>query len=216
MAADTDRHVVEFPLWDGQDTGFASWRTVIFSRWPVSGLPPCFEDAADYNRRVQRLQDAGLIVDTGQVYWQARLSPRFPTIEVRCSDVQLTADEAIMLAGIIRALVETALREAAAGAPALTHEPELLRAAMWHAARHGLRDTLVGLGATLQPAAAVLHQLLRHISPALDASGDTRQVTALVRRLLRDGTGADRQLTALAEGGLQAVTDLIGVGSTVP
>lgn len=110
MAADTDRHVVEFPLWDGQDTGFASWRTVIFSRWPVSGLPPCFEDAADYNRRVQRLQDAGLIVDTGQVYWQARLSPRFPTIEVRCSDVQLTADEAIMLAGIIRALVETALR----------------------------------------------------------------------------------------------------------
>ncbi|MGW6731461.1 carboxylate-amine ligase [Streptomyces sp. NPDC055013] len=204
------------PLWDGQDTGFASWRTVIFSRWPVSGLPPCFEDAADYNRRVERLQDAGLIVDSGQVYWQARLSPRFPTIEVRCSDVQLTADEAVMLAGIIRALVETALREAAAGAPALTLEPELLRAAMWHAARHGLSDTLVGLGGTLQPASAVLHQLLSHISPALDASGDTRQVTALVRRLLRDGTGADRQRTALADGGIEAVTDLIGVRSTVP
>ena len=204
------------PLWDGQDTGFASWRTVIFSRWPVSGMPPYFKDAADYDRRLQRLLDAGLIVDTGQVYWQVRLSPRYPTVEIRCADVQLSADEAVMLAGIIRALVKTALAETAAGAPAPDHAPELLRAAMWHAARHGLCDTLVDPGGTSQPARDVLHQLLRYVAPALDASDDTRQVTALTHRLLRDGTGAERQRAALADGGLQAVTDLIGVRSTSP
>lgn len=204
------------PLWDGQDTGFASWRTVIFGRWPVSGLPPLFADAADYDRRVQRLLDAGLLADTGQVYWQARLSPRYPTVEIRCSDVQLSADEAVMLAGIIRALVKTALAETAAGAPIPDHDPELLRAAMWHAARHGLCGNLVDPGGKSQPARDVLHQLLRYVTPALDASGDTRQVTALLHRLLRNGTGAERQRAALADGGLQAVTDLICVRSTVP
>jgi carboxylate-amine ligase len=204
------------PLWDGHDTGFASWRTVVFSRWPVSGMPPSFQDAADYERRVKRLQDAGLIADTGQLYWQARLSPRYPTIEVRCSDVQLGADEAVMLAGLIRALVETSLTESAAGVPALDHDPELLQAAMWHAARHGLGDTLVDPGGTLRGARDVVDQLLDHVARALDASGDARQVTALVERLLHNGTGADRQRVALEEDGLQAVTDLISVRSAVP
>ncbi|MEV5435348.1 glutamate--cysteine ligase [Streptomyces sp. NPDC052682] len=204
------------PLWDGHDTGFASWRTVIFSRWPVSGMPPSFQDVADYDRRVRRLLDAGMIADTGQLYWQARLSPRYPTVEVRCPDVQLGADEAVMLAGIIRALVDTALAETTAGAPAIECAPELLQAAMWHAARHGLGDTLVDPGGTSQRAGDVLYELLRYVAPALDASGDTRQVTALVHRLLQNGTGADRQRAALAEGGLRAVTDLVGVQSTAP
>ncbi|EFL36879.1 carboxylate-amine ligase [Streptomyces viridochromogenes DSM 40736] len=197
------------PLWDGGDTGFASWRTVVFGRWPVSGMPPYFHDAADYDLRVQRLLDAGLISDTGQLYWQARLSPRYPTVEVRCFDVQLSADEAVMLAAVTRALVETALAETAAGARAPDFTPELLQAAMWHAARHGLGDTLVGPGGATHRAGDVLYELLRHVSPALDASGDSRQVTSLIHRLLRNGTGADRQRAALARGGLRAVTDLV-------
>ncbi|MEU0672194.1 glutamate--cysteine ligase [Streptomyces sp. NPDC006172] len=204
------------PLWDGHDTGFASWRTVIFSRWPVSGVPPFFHDAADYDRRVQRLQDSGLISDSGQLYWQARLSDRYPTLEVRCLDVQLRADDAVMFAGIVRALTETALVEAAAGAPAPDCAPELLQAAMWHAARHGLSDALIDPGGGRARAGDVLYELVRRIAPALEAAGDTREVTALIHRLLQEGTGADRQRTALAAGGLRAVTDLISVESTTP
>ncbi|MEU2284541.1 glutamate--cysteine ligase [Streptomyces sp. NPDC013178] len=204
------------PLWDGHDTGFASWRTVIFSRWPVSGMPPSFRDAAEHDRRVQRLLEAGLIADTRQLYWQARLSPRYPTVEVRCLDVQLRADEAVMFAGIIRALVETALAETAVGAPTPDCAPELLQATMWHAARHGLGDRLVDPGGTPRRAGDVLYELLRHVAPALDASGDTREVTALIHRLLRNGTGADRQRAALTKGGLRAVTDLISAQSTMP
>lgn len=197
------------PLWDGHDTGFASWRTVIFGRWPVTGVPPHFLDEADYNRRVHRLLESGLIADTGQLYWQARLSERYPTIEVRCLDVQLRVDDAVMLAGLVRALVETALTAATSGAPAPDCDPELLQAGMWHAARHGLSDTLIDPAGSRCRTGDVLFRLLRVVAPALDASGDTRQVTALVHRLRRDGTGADRQRAALAAGGLGAAVRLI-------
>jgi carboxylate-amine ligase len=204
------------PLWDGHDTGFASWRTVIFGRWPVSGVPPAFQDAADYDRRVRRLLDGGLISDAGQLYWQARVSERYPTIEVRCLDVQLRVDDAVMFAGIIRGLVETALAEESARAPEPDCAPELLQAGMWYAARHGLGDTLIGPGGDRGRAGDVVCELLGHIAVALDAAGDTRQVTALVHRLLQDGTGADRQRGALAQGGLRAVTELISCESTMP
>ncbi|MFF5253101.1 glutamate--cysteine ligase [Streptomyces leeuwenhoekii] len=206
------------PLWDGHDTGFASWRTVIFGRWPVSGMPPHFHDAADYDRRIRHLLESGVVADTGQLYWQARLSERYPTIEVRCPDVQLRVDDAVMLAGIIRALVDTVLAEAEAGAPAPEPEcaPELLQAAMWHAARHGMSATLIGPDGRPRPAGDVVHQLLRHLTPALEASGDVRQVTALAQRLLRYGTGADRQRAALASGGLRAAVDLITGESVTP
>ncbi|MGV9275032.1 carboxylate-amine ligase [Streptomyces griseosporeus] len=204
------------PLWDGHDTGFASWRTVIFSRWPVSGMPPRFADIADHDRRVQQLLDSGLISDTGQLYWQARLSARYPTIEVRCLDVQLRADDAVMLTGLVRALVETALAEAAAGAPALDCDQELLQAAMWHAARHGLSSTLIDPAGRQRRAGEMLYELLSHVAPALDASGDNRQVTALVHRLLQSGTGADRQRAALTAGGPRAVVRLLLDQSTTP
>ncbi|MFI5980036.1 glutamate--cysteine ligase [Streptomyces sp. NPDC051555] len=204
------------PVWEGRDTGFASWRTIVFGRWPVSGPPPAFADAADYERRLEALVAAGVIADRGQVYWQARLSDRYPTVEVRCLDVQLRADDAVMLAGIVRALVATAIAEEEAGAPSATLDPELLQAGTWHAARYGLNGTLTDRDGRPHSSGDTLCSLLRHITPALEAAGDLRQVSALIHRLLREGTPADRQRRALAEAGLPGLIDLItaaGAGS---
>ena len=197
------------PLWDGKDTGFATWRTLIFDRWPVSGVPPSFADDADYDRRVQRLLATGVITDTGQLYWQARLSERYPTIEVRCFDVQLGPDEAVMFAGLTRALVQRAVWDSAAGEPRPEPEPELLKAAMWQAARHGLSGSLIAPDGAQHRAGDVVYRLMRHVGPALESAGDTREVQALVHRLLREGTGADRQRQALARGGIAAVTAVV-------
>ncbi|CAM5293508.1 putative glutamate--cysteine ligase 2 [Streptomyces avidinii] len=197
------------PLWDGRDTGFASWRTIVFGRWPVSGPPPRFDGLADYEARLEALVASGVIADRGQVYWQARLSDRYPTIEVRCLDVQLRADDAVMLAGIVRALVATALAEEKAGAPPALLAPELLHAGTWHAARHGLNGTLVDPLGRPQSSGDVLYGLLRHITPALEDAGDLRGVSALVHRLLQVGTPADRQRQALAEAGLPGLIDLV-------
>ncbi|MFV6030534.1 carboxylate-amine ligase [Streptomyces sp. NPDC056264] len=201
---------VNSPLWDGRDTGFASWRTIVFGRWPVSGAPPHFDDLCAYESRLEALVASGVIADRGQVYWQARLSDRYPTVEVRCLDVQLRAEDAVMLAGIVRGLVATAIAEEKAGMPLpAVAPPELARAADWHAARHGLDVTLLDpLGCPL-PSGDALHALLRYIAPALEDAGDLRGVSGLVHRLLRVGTPADRQRRALAEAGLPGLMDLV-------
>ncbi|MET9512496.1 glutamate--cysteine ligase [Streptomyces flavidovirens] len=203
------------PLWDGHDTGFASWRTMIFGRWPVSGPPPYFVDLADHEHRVQNLLSSGIISDTGQIYWQARLSGRYPTVEVRCMDVQLRADDAVMFAGIVRALVATAIRDEKAGTPPPQCSPELLQGANWLAARHGIGGSLVTPSGDRRSAGDVLHQLMEHITPALEEAGDMREVGSLVHRLLRQGTPADRQRRALDQG-LPALIDLITTQSTAP
>ncbi|MEU6388039.1 glutamate--cysteine ligase [Streptomyces sp. NPDC046939] len=197
------------PFWDGKDTGFASWRTVIFGRWPVSGPPPRFASLADHDDRIEALLNTGIIKDTGQLYWQARLSERYPTIEIRCADVQLRADTAVMFAGLVRALVATALREHKEDAPVPECPHEMLQAMNWHAARHGLSGRLMDPSGRSREAGDVLCMLLDHLAPALEEAGDTREVTSLVHRLLREGTPADRQRRALTMGGLPALTELI-------
>ncbi|WP_326598026.1 carboxylate-amine ligase [Streptomyces sp. NBC_01803] len=203
------------PLADGRETGFASWRTLVFGRWPVSGPPPVFAGAEDYERRVAALLASGVVRGRNQLYWQARLSDRYPTLEVRAVDVQLRVDEAVMFAGLARALVVTALREGAAGVPVPGVPQELLLAVGWGAARWGLDgEVLDPVGGRVRPVAEVVGTLLAYVGPALAAAGDLERVTGSVRRLLREGTGAGRQRRALAAGGAGALVDLL-TGSPV-
>lgn len=198
------------PFWQGQDTGFSSWRTVVFGRWPVSGSPPFVADAADYDERVEALTATGVIPDRKQLYWLARLSERYPTLEVRAPDVQLDVEDAVTIAGLARALVSTAIREAQHAERALDPPASVMHAAEWHAARHGLSGTLVDpRHGTQADAADVVRALLDHTSAALKESGDAEQVAAGVRRFLDKGTGADRQRAAEREGGMAAVLALI-------
>ncbi|MER6301712.1 glutamate--cysteine ligase [Kitasatospora sp. NPDC001539] len=194
------------PFWHGGDTGFASWRTVVFDRWPVSGPPPEFADAADYDRRINTLVERGLIADTGQIYWQARLSERYPTVEVRAMDVQLTVDEAVLVAGLVRALCASTL----GGAETPPSEPEFIRAAGWYAARHGttgvLHDPVTGRPV---PARQATGSLVARVDEALAATGDRDRAACLLGRLHRDGNGAVRQRRALRREGRASVIGLI-------
>jgi carboxylate-amine ligase len=198
------------PFWEGRDTGFASWRTVVFDRWPASGCPPRTADAEEYEQAVRALLATGVVPDRKQLYWHARLSESYPTLEIRATDVQLDVDSAVTLAGIARGLVATALDEAARGVPALDPPDGVLTAANWHAARHGLSDTLVDPRAgTPAPAKDVVAALLDHIAPALRVHGDLDQVTEGAGRFLAAGTGATRQRTALTTDGVDGLLDLI-------
>lgn len=205
------------PFWEGQDTGFASWRTVVFGRWPISGSPPFFTGAAHYEELVASLLATGVVSERRQLYWHARLSEDYPTLEVRAPDVQLDVESAVTLAGLTRALVVTALREEGRDLLALNPSPEILQAAGWHAARRGLSADLVDpRTATSAPAATVVAALLDHLTPALGELGDVDRVTSGVQRLLDQGTGAARQRAALAKGGTEALLDLIAPQPTQP
>ncbi|WP_329372773.1 glutamate--cysteine ligase [Streptomyces sp. NBC_00669] len=198
------------PFWEGRDTGFASWRTVVFGRWPVSGPPPFFSGAAHYEERVAALLATGVVADRHQLYWHARLSDEYPTLEVRAPDVQLDVESAVTIAGMARGLVATALREGRRGARPLDPPASVLQAAGWHAARRGLSADLVDpRTATPSSAAEVVGSLLERIAPALKEFGDAGRVNAGAQRLIRNGTGAARQRAAFARGGMDSLVDLI-------
>jgi carboxylate-amine ligase len=182
------------PIADGHDTGWASWRYTIQSRWPTAVPPAVWPDAAAYDTAVRRLIGRRAALDEGSVYFLARLSPRYPTVEVRVADVCLDAGTAVLLAGLIRALVATALAEARRGTPVAAAPAGQVAAALAAAARQGLA------GAGIDPftgqavdAATLRSRLLDHVHPALSDHGDTETIIRLLHRLDQRGTGADRQ-----------------------
>jgi carboxylate-amine ligase len=203
------------PFWDTHDTGFASYRSVLWGRWPSAALPEAFADAAEYDAVTQLLTDSGAILDMGQVYWDARLSVEHPTLEFRVSDVCLSVEEAVLQAGLCRALVRTCRQRVREAAPAPAIRPELLRAAKWRAARFGLEDELFDpVRRILQPPRELYDDLLRELDDALAVDGDREQVAELLDRTLCAGSGAARQRAAYAASGRLADTvDLIAVGT---
>ncbi|WP_072314602.1 carboxylate-amine ligase [Agrococcus sp. Marseille-P2731] len=188
------------PCFEGADTGFASWRTIVGRRFTTASVPPIFADAADYERRVRALVGIGTTLDTASIYWMMRLAERYPTVELRAFDAQLSADETVAAALLSRALVEVAAAGQLPHHEASAHA-ELVDGAVWHAARHGLEGELVDpTTAELAPAWSVIDRMLELVAPALAAAGDEERVRAVIERTRAEGNGAVRQRAALADG----------------
>lgn len=184
------------PFWQGKDTGYASWRTQEWQRWPSAGPTEIFGSQASYEQLADALVSSGLI-DRGMLYFDARPSEHLPTLEVRVADVCLAVPDAVLLATLTRALVGTAAAEWAAGQPPVPARTELLRLAQWRASRTGLTGDLIDV--TRQrpvPARALLDRLVDHVGAELDRTGDTALVTDGLDRIFRDGTGAEQQRAA--------------------
>ncbi|WP_317441573.1 glutamate--cysteine ligase [Streptomyces collinus] len=179
------------PFWQGRDSGYASYRSRVWNRWPSAGPTELFGSAERYHRRVADMVATGAVLDEGMVYFDARLSARYPTVEIRVADVCLDAETAVLIATLCRALVETAARDWRAGRPAPGPGVSLLRLADWQAARYGIEENLLD-PATMRPVPAerVLRALLEHAADALTASGDAERAEQGVRALLREGNGA--------------------------
>ena len=190
---------VNSPIAGGRDTAWASCRYPAWSRWPTASVRGVWPDAAAYDAAVRRLIGRGAALDEQGIYFPARLSPRYPTVEVRVADVCLDAGTAVLLAGLIRALVATALAEAVQDTPLPAAPASWVNAALAAAARHGLAGPAVDpfTGRTADARSAV-SRLTDHVYPALSDHGDAQTITGLLRRLDQQGTGADRQRALFA------------------
>ncbi|NKE58638.1 YbdK family carboxylate-amine ligase [Lentzea sp. PSKA42] len=202
------------PYWLDADTGYSSWRYVVWNRWPTSGAPPHFDSAAEYYSAREEIVASGAAMDAGMLYWDVRLSAQHPTLELRVSDVAPTVEEAVLLAALVRGIAATAL---SSGSAPVKVPPHLLKVAMWRAARDGLAgfgiDPVTGAPT---PASTIAASLLRWVRPALEFAGDYQMVTDGIDRLLLDGTGAARQRRAFARRG--RLDDVVGflVAQTSP
>src|SRR3954454_21762586 len=189
------------PFWNGQDTGYASIRSIIWRRWPSSGSPGRLSSAAEYDQLVADLIGSGVIADAKMAYFDVRPSSHAPTLELRVCDACPLVDDAVLIAGLFRALVRAAEDDVVAGRPFRPAPPPLHRAAVWQAARGGLTRELLD-GATAprpRPAAEVVRGLVDRLRPQLEELGDLDAVTELTETVLARGNSADRQRAAFTE-----------------
>jgi glutamate---cysteine ligase / carboxylate-amine ligase len=182
------------PFSDGRDTGYASYRSQLWARWPSSGPTDVFRTPEAYASVVRSMVESGVLLDDGMVYFDARLSHRYPTVEIRVADVCADLEDTLVVAGVCRALVETGARSAERGEPPSPVPTSLLRLATWRAGHDGVDGVLVDPTTSRPaPAAVVVRRLLQEIRPALEDVGDLERVEEGVDRLLADGSGATRQ-----------------------
>jgi carboxylate-amine ligase len=202
------------PFWRGRDSGFASWRSVHAQRWPVEGPPPFFAGLEDYERRVETLLDSGVIMDRAMLYWHARVSDRYPTVEIRVTDVALDAATAVRCASLARALVAQALRDGSLALPVPRPAPEAVRAAAWQAAQKGLGDGLLDLTPSggrqplLRPAPALVFEVAEAACASLPPAEREATLTG-VQAVLDAGGGAQRQRAAVRDSGRRGLLRLL-------
>ena len=190
------------PFFAGEDTDYGSYRTMLWGQWPTAGIADPFGDVDGYESARAALVSSGAAMDDAMIYFDARLSARYPTVEVRVADVCLDAGDAVTIAAITRGLISTAATAAGDGEPVIGVRSELLRAATWRAARFGVEGELVDVStARTVPAWNLVDQLVGSIAPALRDTGDTDLVHDGLDELRRRGTGARLQRAAYADTG---------------
>lgn len=197
------------PFWKGTDSGFASYRYQAWIRWPTAGSYAIFGSAAGYHEALRQLLHTGVPLDAGMIYFDARLCARYPTVELRMSDVCLDAAHAVALAGIARALVDTAALEWREGQPPEPIPTQVLELAMWSASKFGIEGDLLDphLGCPC-PAGETVDALLKHSELALHRNGDYERVHAAIADIRSGGSGASQQRQVYARShSLQSVVE---------
>jgi carboxylate-amine ligase len=188
------------PYWNGVDSSFASYRAQAWNRWPTTGPAEIYGSAAAYHHEMQQMLSSGVPLDQANLYLDARLSHKHPTVEVRVADVCLFADDTVLIAALVRALAETAARQWRDGVGPVPVSATRLRLAAWQASRYGLDGELADpLTGTLRGAFEVALALLDHLRPVLEEQGEYSTVESLLFQVLDRGTGAAVQRSSYAE-----------------
>ncbi|HUG08856.1 MAG TPA: carboxylate-amine ligase [Acidimicrobiia bacterium] len=204
------------PFWDGVLTGLQAYRLVIFQNMPRTGIPEEFISHAEYERYVEILVDAGLIEDGSKLWWDIRPSAKYPTLEMRVSDVCTRLDDAITIAALYQSLLGFLYRLRRNNQKWRIYAPGIIEENIWRAQRYGTEGSLVDFGkGTLVPFPDLLEEIIELV--AADAvEFEVREEVRHARTIVREGTSAQRQVWAYERaledgasehGALQAVVD---------
>ena len=206
------------PFWQGEDTGLKSYRLSIFDEVPRTGLPEQFESDAEYQRLLAVMVRAGLIEDGTKLWWDIRPSARFPTLEMRITDICTLVDDAIAIAALYVSLLHMLTRLKGENQRWRVYSRALVSENRWRAQRYGIDEGLVDFGkGRIVPYADLLEELLELVAEDAEILGCTSEVRA-TRAILKRSTSAHRQLAAYGEAtdkgedekaGLRAVVDFL-------
>jgi glutamate---cysteine ligase / carboxylate-amine ligase len=197
------------PFWAGRDTGLKSYRSVVWSRFPRTGIPPNFESYDEYENYLEMLVKTGCIDDGKKIWWDLRSHPYFPTVEFRCCDQTTRLEETICMAGLIQAICAKLLKLRERNLGFRKYMPALIAENKWRAMRYGIDGQLIDFGKEAEvPMRDLAMELLEFIDDVVDELG-SRQAVEYVNTILSEGSSADRQLRVFREqgGSFKAVVD---------
>lgn len=199
------------PFWCGRNTGFKSYRSKVFDKFPRTGIPEFFGSASEYDDYVNLLVKTNCIDDGKKIWWDIRLHPYFNTIEFRICDIPMRADETICLAALMQALVAKIYKLLKQNLNFRSYRKVLINENKWRAARYGIQGKLIDFGKQEEvPYRNLCDELLDFVDDVLDELGSRHEVE-YIRTILDNGTGADRQLAVFEQSGgdLKKVVDYI-------
>ena len=186
------------PFWEGEDTGLKSWRLAIFRELPRTGLPGRFNSWDEYRQTVDVLVRGKVMEDASKIWWDLRPSARFPTLEMRITDVCTRVGDAVTVAALLVCLTRMLHRLRRNNQSWRTYPVFLLEENRWRAQRYGLKGSLFDFGrGELVTYADLLEEILTLIHEDAVALGCLNDVLG-ARRILAEGTSADRQLARFA------------------
>ncbi len=187
------------PFWEGRKTGFKSFRSKVFDKFPRTGIPGVFDNYAQYESYVNLLVKTKCIDNPKKIWWDIRIHPVFPTLEVRICDVPMTVNETICIAALIQALVAKLYKLRTQNLNFVTYHRALINENKWRAGRYGIEGKMIDFGKEIEVETKVLMQeFLDFIDDILDDLGSRNEVE-YVFKMLEKGTGADRQLKIFEE-----------------
>lgn len=182
------------PFWLGRETGFKSYRSKVFDKFPRTGIPPYFASAAEYDKFVDVLIKTNCIDNGKKIWWDIRLHPFFPTVEFRICDMVMTVDEVICIAAIMQCIIAKIHKLHQKNQSFRSYRRVLINENKWRAARWGVEAKLIDFGKEEEVSYDVLiHELLEFIDDVVDELGCRTEVN-YVYQILQMGSGADRQL----------------------
>lgn len=198
------------PFWHGRDTGLKSYRSVVFESLPRTGIPQQFGSYADYRRYVDTLLATGSIAEPTHIWWDVRPSEKFPTLEVRITDMCTRVEEALCLVALVQAICAKLVRLRLAHQGVPVYRKHLLDENKWRAVRYGIEGKLIDIGQVKEvPVPQLVEQLIDWFDDVVDELGSRAEVE-YVFNILNQGASADRQLAVYRKtGDFRAVVDHI-------
>jgi carboxylate-amine ligase len=182
------------PFWLGQNTGFKAYRHNIFERFPRTGIPDVFESLAAYDEYLELLISTNCIDNAKKIWWDIRLHPFFDTIEFRICDAQSRVEDTIALAAMMQAVVCKLHKLLRQNVSFRIYHRRVIDENRWRASRYGLDGKLIDFGRKCEvETRSLIHEILEFIAPEADELGSQREMQH-IETILREGTGADRQL----------------------
>jgi carboxylate-amine ligase len=198
------------PFWEGRKTGYKSFRTKVFDKFPRTGIPDYFESIEAYDRYVNLLIKTNCIDNAKKIWWDLRVHPFFNTVEFRICDVPMTVEETIGIAALFQGVCAKLFQLRAKNMNYMIYQRALVNENKWRASRYGIDGSLIDFGIEAEVNTRVLiYELLDFIDDVLDPLG-SRDAIGFVKKILDKGTGADRQLDVFEKtGNLADVVDYI-------